>query len=79
MKTAVAAPALPPRPLRVIELEQTVADLMGYVTLHNDTQPIVRAARAAVEAAGTDNWPVNCDRLRQALAQYDELYPEHSR
>jgi hypothetical protein len=25
------------------------------------------AARSAVDAAGTENWPVNCDRLRAAL------------
>jgi hypothetical protein len=28
---------------------------------------VAEAASAAVEAAGTNDWPVNCDRLRMAL------------
>ena len=30
------------------------------------------AAQDAVDAAGSQNWPVNCDRLRMALAETSE-------
>ena len=75
-RTAVAADALPPRPLRVIELEQTVADLMGYVTLWNDVRPVVDAARAFLNRSGHPQTPERA-ALRDALAKYEALYPEH--
>lgn len=43
-RTAVAAPYLPPKKLRVIALEETIHDLMGYVSLWNDVRPVVEAA-----------------------------------
>lgn len=40
---------------------------------HEKMRDLVVAARDAVEAAGTQRWPVNCDRLRMALDGLGEL------
>lgn len=84
MKTAVAADFLPPRPLRVIALEQTVADLMGYVTLWNDVRPIVDAARAFMGEPSAVGWDYTTQgdpgpALNAAIERYEQLYPEHLR
>lgn len=83
-RTAVAAPALPPRPLRVIELEQQVSELMGYVTLWNDVRPIVNAARAFMGEPSQVGWDYASQgdpgpALTSAIARYESLYPEHVR
>jgi len=53
------------------ENDLAIAYEMGYLRAVQDERAryaaLVAAARAAVDAAGTNNWPVNCDRLRAAL------------